>query len=576
MGSVIRRSSAGLIPIDGGILVTPKGGSADDSVAIQAAINRIASSGRAGKVQLVGDGHRLSNKIKLASKVTVRGAGWDATVLKGTVLVAQGAPHDCFVWNDTPLTVQPSAQAILASTLQSPQLIDMAFDGFNRPVHIGDVMNTGSYYGKFERLFSNHHTGWGFYFENCGWFNRWDTLSVNDSLLGGIGGMHFGSSQVSFNNGNAVLTNLFVGNVQPGLRGIEFLATEGGFLNDINVLGIQCDAGGYSLSQVGTATGTADITVTDGAAFLLDLPVTINVLDNTYQFLQRQMYFVVSQIGNVIQLSDTMRGPTKIVTGSWTFVSFGFPSLVIAGVGTSIIQPSTFLGIDVEGNASTQILVQKAQVNLGVGTSNGATQDSTNYSVVCARGSAGICSTTSEATFDIDSTSAYQMDFSGNVAQNAAAPWVQHQGIGIFNTPSNHRGLALLPYPPNKFTLEDTGENFIKANMAIGQATQVIGSPTMTLNYAYYGILIAAPSVNQVLTLPPLSTALMGLPITVVYATTVAGTTVTLNTAAGDNFGNDVTKTSYVLSAQQKSIQVVAVDDGTLKCWAVLANNGAV
>ncbi len=570
-------------------------GTTDDAPAIQGAINAISAAG-GGELRFGPKTYALGSKITLANGVSPKGILYqrpsNGVYAGGTRLLALGS-HAGFVFNDAPLAAQPDAATISASRLTGASPENFLFDGFTRGVHIGDLYNSGTAYCNFKNLYAINYSEWGFYFENCSWFTRYENLFGTVSGVQGTGSLYFGASQTAYNNGNLSLANLFAQNLDYLMRGIVFESREGARFNDITCVGMQSNQPSAPIvSQAATTvSGSADITVTDGTKFPVGLPVSPDV--NANGFRAWRIYFVVSQVGNVIQVSKNYGDTAFLPTGATAFNlrSFGFPCLEIIGElsSNSWIQPSTFMGLDLEGNATCQLLMQNARAHVAINTAF-STQGTTDIVLLAARSSQiDFASTASNFTCDIDDGTARQSTFNATVGSGNTDVTPQSLPRGMFyDGASQSGGIAINRYrsgaPKTSMPLDlmDGSGTLIslsgiteKTSIATGTALDNAGASP------WIGVVSCVPGADMTVTMTLIGTVVQpnrlshqGTPVTLSNDTTVAGVTVTVTTASGETFGKGSTKTSYVIP-QYGSLSMVANTDGTNSWWIVTANNGA-
>ena len=567
-------------------------GTTDDAPAIQAAINAISAAG-GGELRFGPKTYAVGSKITLANHVSLKGIPYGFPIgvsVGGTKLVALGS-HAGLVWNDTPLAAQPDAATISASRLSGAGLENLLLDKFTRGVHIGDRYNSGTAYCNFKNVFTSNSTEWGFYFENCAWFTRFESMFAK--IGSAIGAMYFGASQTNYNNGNISLTNLFASVSATFRRGIVFEAKDGAVFNDINASGLQCNQPNNTVvSQAATSVaGSADITVTDGTQFPVGMPVSPDATVNgLYAW---RVYFVVSQIGNVVQLSLTHGGTAFLPTGATAFNlrSFGFPCLEIIGniPSGSVIQPSSFTGLDLEGNATCQLLVQNASAHTVINTS-AAGQGTQNIVQLVGRNSTiNFSSLSYNFTCDIDDTTAKQSTFTAIVgAGNTNVTPQQHPRGLFYDTTIGSGGLVLsrggyVAHPDSMpFDLMD-GKTSLISLSGITEATHLVTGPQLNVagSVDWTGALsfTSATDVSVIMipigtTQQPARASVVGTKVILSNDSTVSTVTVTVTPATGETFGRGSTKTSYVIP-QYGSLSLVANTDGTTSWWVVTANNGA-
>lgn len=146
-------------------------------------------------------------------------------------------------------------------------------------------------------------------------------------------------------------------------RGIRFQCEDGSNLNEVHAYNIQNNNGGVT-TQTQTATTTAasaDIAVTDGTQYPVDMPVWFSSIGSNTTLTANIIYFVTYQSGNTIRVSAS-KGAAAVTpdwSGSTTINTKGYPGLEVVAVGTGYITSSQFDGLDLEGDAGTHLLLQQ-------------------------------------------------------------------------------------------------------------------------------------------------------------------------------------------------------------------------
>jgi len=189
------------------------------------------------------------------------------------------------------------------------------------------------------------------------------------------------------------------------------------------------------------ANTSANITVTDGTQFALDMPVFFSASANGFTF--QQTYFVTSIAANVITVSTRVQGPNVVATGSAAIniETYGFPCVEISGVGAgnSGIQGSQFLGLDLEGFATCRLLLQNATgvhvmcgyVTGGEGTDNVLTVAVRNAASNNAPGVVfGGLGAGTGMSYDIDANSLAFQNYGPTNSQNSPGGQTQ-VGLGL-------------------------------------------------------------------------------------------------------------------------------------------------
>lgn len=578
-----------------------------DTAAIQAAINAAATSS-GGQVQLGAATYYINAPLTPANGVTFKGKGYTFSsstnaFLKGTILQAVGA-IDCFAWNVTPASVQPSLASIYANFLYGFNCIDIGFQGFVKVFHIGDLMTAGCQYCRFENLFALNFSGYGFYFENC---QLSSFINLTAQLWSGTatGMMYFGSSVSNLNTGNNSYRHIFAeNNIGFGPRGIQIQARPGNgvatVFNDNNFYDMQSNNSGSKQTQAATmSSGIANISVTDGTKFPVDMPCSVSATANGFNV--NQIYFVISQSGNTIQLSDKMAGSARSPNNNAAvnLVTYGFPAVEIIGrEGGSIIQGSVFDGMDAEGIASCIIALQNAGMHLRITTST-SDQGINCFVTMCCRSDVGSLSGTWSSTYpmciDFDAQSSKNFFCLGAPIHNAVypgavvqfPPWGFYVSrasgtngrnvLGMANDTPSGQSFFLYGIAPQP---ENTGYSFLLPQQPIGQKVTRSSTATLLLYTGNAGCCVNTSASATTWTLPTIqagdagaadgNTAGLGFEI----VNGGAGT-ITLNAGGTNKFGfAGSAKSSYSIT-QGNSLTIRSAYDGTSGFWAVLANNGA-
>lgn len=549
-----------------------------------------------GTIKLVrGTAYSFDAAVTMQPKVAIEGQGFRVdrsyNVLDGTIIQGNGTTAG-FVYNNTALGGQPATiPDVLDEKLSGLRLKNIAFDNFTRALHFGDRYNTGIFEAVIEDLIATNCTQWGFYLENFS-LSHFQNLKVAKMASGATGCMMFRASTTAYNHGNCSVVNLYAQADQANVRGICIHAVDGAKLNDFNVYRVQCNTGSSGkASQAATmSNGSANITVTNGAALTVDMPVSVSATANGFN--QWQTYFVVSQSGNVIQLSNLMRGTAISATGSTAvnIDTWGWPSIEIVAHddnATALIQQCVISGIDAEGYATAQIVSQNAQAHLDINYTP-YTQGTDNASSVVFRDSYGSYRFAGNFTIDINSGSRSNFCVGGTLLTTQSKAAVQHAPLGMFRDETLNQIVWKLDttISSNTKTFQAqylTGGNFIYPATAIGQRAVNNSSTSLTMTAAHTGCIVYTGTAAATWTLPVLTdvaggssnSAMAGLVYEICNGSTDAGApAVTLNAGTGDTFNRNSAKTSYSIP-QYSSISIRANFDGTAGFWQVLGNNGA-
>lgn len=582
--------------------VSPTGDSSaagKDSANIQAAMNALSAAG-GGVVTLSTGAYYLNSALVPQPGVTVRGVSWqfnfdNSSLVSGTILApGAGAPASAFTYNAVAAgsqPVDPQTTAIYGTGLE-----DLAFQNFSgNAVQFGALMATGAFFSRFKNLIALNCTGWSFYFENCS-LCQFENINSLPPAAGATGGQFYGASQINWGHGNSRFSYLFHQGGGQLSRGIVVQARDGGgsagIFNDLNFFSVQSNnntSGAATVTQAATMTNSsANIGVTDGTKFAVDMPVSFSATANG--FTQYVTYFVVSVVGNVIQVANQQRGTAISATGNTAVnvTTSGFPGIELSALASNAsnnIQQSWMAGVDCESTGACQILIQKSTWNLSVGTIRGAVP----FPSIVARSCFGRWDCQNNITTDFDSvasqffyaTQAYIL--SDTYGANAT---IQNAPIGMYYDRALQQPVVNLSYGRGlKYSLhsqnEGTGSAYLYPDQAMGQKVTRNSSTSLNLFVGYGGCVIYTGSGAATWVLPAVITADPGASFATVGAVfeivngASAAVAVTLNTSSSQGFGyGGNAKTSYSIP-RGGSITVRAAYDGTNGFWAVLSNNGA-
>lgn len=524
------------------------------------------NAGNGGTIKLIrGTPYSFDAAVTMLPKVGIEGEGYRVdgsfNIVDGTIIQGNGLTAG-FVYNNTALAGQPATtNDVLNAKLSGLRISNIAFTNFTRALHFGDLYNTGIFESELINLLATDCTEWGFYLENCS-NSDYVKLRVSELGVGAIGAMYVGASTTAYNHGNCRGAHVYVQTNRDGVRGIVFQARSGAQLNDMNIRRLQCNTSNVKYSQAATMTASSpDITVTDGTKFPLDMPVTVSATANG--FTKWRTYFIVSQIGNVVQIADRMRGTALNATGS-TAVNldrYGFPGLEIVGLAdnaNSIVQASQFSGIDVEGLATTLILAQKADVQLDIGYST-AIQGTQCASVFTARGTGGTWRASKELSYDSDTSTLDWFCLGAAMRTGDETPLIQHPPVGWYA--AKDLRLAFCLGRSGGDTTEkhlhsqaaNTGA-FLFPSIAMGQRTENRNS-AMTLDSRQAGVAVYTGTTSVTWTLPAwvdgaggaAATYSAGMPWFICNGSTTAGANLTFAANTGDNINRQASKTSLAI-----------------------------
>ncbi len=536
----------------------PTGGQ-DASGAIQHAIDQMANAG-GGSVYIPAGVYFIATTLMLQTNVLVYGDGYNVTkdgqfnIVGGTILRGNGT-IPCFAYNEVNRGADYSTLAeALAACKTSVRMYSLAMDTFTYGIKAGALFATGFFESEFHNLFATNCNQWGFYFENT---SNTDFRTLKTSHCGTVGDgttgqMAFGGSTAQYNNGNNYTSHLFSVYGKEGSWGIKVFARNGAAFNDHNIYGIQCNTSNVKYTQAATmSVGTgADITVTDGTRFTVDMPVTFATSAN--EFIQYQTYFVVSQIGNVIQVANRIGGTPLAATNNAAvnIERYGYPCVAVVADSnaSSIIQPMVLSGVDAEGIATCQVLFQKAYLMVDLCFIGGG-QGTFNATSVVVRGCFGAVRATQPISYDSDFNSGF---FSNGLLLRTGdtQPSPQYPPFGMYRDKSSRMissfGGTLLQSAVIVNAPTDGVENVVVTLSILGKQLGRNGSIRLTLH---------ATALNTA-TAKTVRVRLGGLAGTIIAERNIA------NTTGGEfivSFGNRNSETS-----QQASLVSGQVDTGTV------------
>lgn len=525
------------------------------------------NSAGGGGIKLIDDAYSFDAAVTLQSGVAIKGVGAriaNGYAFDGGTIIQGNGLTSAFVYNNVDGSSQPTANDIAATRRYSIKLQDIGFDNFATPIHIGSRYQTGVFDSSFRDLHFRNWTGWAAYFENCSLSNYFN-LTARNAAAGATGGFMVRASHTAYNHGNSWYGKLFAESSQNLTRGIVFQARDLAKLNHTNAFMLQCNTGSSGkVSQAATMTnGSPNIGVTDGTRFPLDMPVTVSATANGFS--QRRTYYVVSQIGNTIQIADYQGGTALNATGS-TAVNidcYGFPALEVVGYGaanTSAIQSSQFEGLDLEGYGTTLAALQNANLSVNFGTMTSG-QDTYMASSMATRNCTG--SWRSQATnmsVDIDSTFRAFFCLGANLGFGTdPAPIIQGQPVGYYRHASEAVPVWALSgnMMGNYYTIKAqgiSGGSFLYPGIPFGQKSSSSSSASLTLSAALAGNIVYIGTAAATWTFPAwtdgaggASNAHAGLPFFICNGSETDGANLTLNAGSGDNVNSQTAKISVVI-----------------------------
>lgn len=334
--------------------------------------------------------------------VTIQGpTGLGAATITGGSLTFDGIDY-----NNADLSSPPGSGAtFIAGMLSGFGAINFNWTGFANAIRIGGKYNPGCKYCKFDHNIGNNNQLWAAWFENLS-NSEMNVVYGTNNKVGQVA--EVGSGAGVYNTGNNKWFQTETNNVGTGLARNLVSWTRGGGSNLTQESHFaDAPSQGFVTEVVQVATmsnASCNITVTDGSKFPLDMPTTTDATQNG--FTTGQTYFVASNSGaNVITLANTMRG-SCITPSSSTAVNLktkGFPVLEVVALDNGGFIGYHSYGIDVEGSASAQIVLQGITEDYFLSFSLAGGD---NYKSIVRRSSSkGYVFSNTATTFDDDSTS---------------------------------------------------------------------------------------------------------------------------------------------------------------------------
>lgn len=370
---------------------------APTGAAVQAAINAAAAAG-GGVVQLPAGVIQLTVPLIPASGVAIRGVvpsmnygsnpntipdSWLVGPQGGTILNCAGG--DGFAWNLTPLGAPASQLAFTLTGITNFEISGIGFTNFRNGINAGATNNCAALYAKFYDLFGQSASGWLVNitnFQHCN-FGRLRSFG------GLVGQMFFGNDvpAATLQPGNSTFEDLFgvTGSGSNLIRGICHNVNQG-TQNQATHSRIQMNKLNSSVvTQAATMVNTqSNITITDGTKFAINVPVAFTTTANG--FTANKIYFVLSVVGNVVTVANTVGGAAVTATGNTAInmVTQGFAPLEMVALAGCNFTNQTMTNIDVEGGGTCGILLQnKSGLQMAVSQ---LPQTSQSTQGICCRG----------------------------------------------------------------------------------------------------------------------------------------------------------------------------------------------
>lgn len=450
-----------MLPVSSILSFVPTSYPAMNTTAINQAMVTASLAG-GGLVQLQPGSYAMTGPLIAQNNVALVGARGYLTsnggITGGTVLTGNGA-FDGLDYFGVPggSATQSTLGDLGSQSLNSTQfnnaklsgfsIANLTFSGFYNGIKIGALYNPGGNGLNIQNVSCIQGTGWGFWIENY-WLSYFANLVSSFNVGGAFWFCSSAAGAIDGGNSKVELLTVQTGNNSVSTRGIVFSA-RGNPANSLNQTPLDNCTVSFSnrtaVSQTATMTnGSQNVTVTNGALFIPDQPVTMSgTLTNT-PFAPLITYFVLSVSGNVLTITD-YPGHVSLAaaTGSASFTinSYGFSPLEIIGyyngsANHNLVFPMSFTNLDLEVNAgvanSMVTLASVRGINLGfnyVDSGSIATVVQRISDAVTIYGNDTIG--TPGTTFDIDNTYAnptivlprYQIGQTANFTGSVGIGW---------------------------------------------------------------------------------------------------------------------------------------------------------
>lgn len=552
------------------------------TVAIQAAIDAMSSAG-GGTVFLQAGTYTLTSA--LTPKVGVRIVGVmpvldftsaaipDASnvgVISGTILQGNGS-FAAFSCNKAALGEPATQNAYSLLGLSNCGFENLAIKGFSRGFDCGATNNPSFWYSIFKNLYFIGCSDWGLWltgFQHCN-FERLHAFSCAN------GGMYFGNDVLTaiLAPGNSTWVDIYsvVPSTNANLaRGLVFECVRG-TLNEGLLSRIQSNRFNATVvTQSATMVNlSANITVTDGTKFAVNMPVTVSATANG--FTQNQIYFVISVAGNVLQLSDEYQGTAKAATGSTatSVVTSGMAAVELVCYPSANITSFTLSNVDVEAGGTAAIVfcgVVTSQLFVG----QAPTTAQSKISICMRRSTYNYILSVNPVTTDFDGSS--NTSFFVGTRQTGS---VQNDCIGLSYDVS--AGQNRLNFGSIKFAqaAPDGSVCFLPINSGVG--TNVQSHTTSTGPTPWYATFCGLnvntyTAANATWTLRTITSAWSGVVFEVLNPANNAFDCI-INTDGTQTFSRKAGLTSLTLKPGA-SVTLTATNSGGALFWAVSAIAG--
>lgn len=298
---------------------------------------------------------------------TPGGVGTYRTDRPNVTAGSAGAPiTGCWMWN-----------ASLAVT--GARISNIAFDNFTTAVQVGAFNAPGLAFSKLENLIAFNTKDRSFDLLN---YEHLDASHLYGFYCKHAARIAMYASGADGGYGNSTIVHVYNQNSgDPYSYGIELGAgynhdgTGGMAHRYAFIQNNHYNRAQYIDAAVSTVTGSANITVTDGTKFPVGMPVRW-LTNNPAGFTggpnpsgatagNQVTYFVVSRVGNVVQISLTPDGApinANAAVAGLSLSHWGFPHVVVRG-GKAAQTWFDLHTVDIEGNGAT-LLIERAMGNI--------------------------------------------------------------------------------------------------------------------------------------------------------------------------------------------------------------------
>lgn len=501
------------------------------------------------------------------------------TAAGGTVLAPTGA-FPAFTWNTTPLAAPASQAAFSATGLTNIGFKNLAFQGGTYGILAGAANNASCWWSEFDNLYCFGQTAVGIQltnYQHCRFdrqfsFNcQWGQAHIIDVAASFLapGNSTYGDFYNVIPLSSA--TNMLA-------RGITFLtlASTGGAANNNQFYFKRIQSNNFNratTTQAATMVNTStNITITDGTKWAVGMPATASATVNGFTI--NKIYFVVSVVGNVVQLALTYGGAAIAATGNTAvnLVNTGFPAFEMISLAGNTNTNAIIDNLDVEGGGTCAVLFQNCNgVALRVSQVPLVGQSPIS---ICLRGCVNkqIFGPQSVSTDDDQNAVGAASQFFGAKFGTS----VGYQGQGIWYDSVSGNGVMSLG---SQFATQATGEiTFVPGTaggimmpkvMGLGQLPKAVsGNPIAITNLNVCYVNISNPGAY---TLPTVNAANAGCWIEIFNN---SGANQTVSTDGTQLFNNIAGRTSFTLADKAKvRLDCEQITGGAVYTWTVASSS---